>query len=154
MTLPMTPEAVGLIRAATDAALGPIPAYGSDEWSALPPQDPRRAAAFAIAAEAWRDYFSDERIAERLEAEIGARRRGWLRDMVDVYRAAQESILDTSADVGEAADWREVANELDAARRTRARRAQLNDSAPRAGDFPGRAPSSRVTTATPSPDPY
>nr|MDT0665894.1 hypothetical protein [Micromonospora sp. DSM 115978] len=36
------------------AVVGPIPAYGSPEWSALPAGDPRRGAAVIVAAECWR----------------------------------------------------------------------------------------------------
>ena len=50
-----------------------IPHYGSTTWNMLADQDPRRAAAIMVAAEAWRDHCSPERVAADLLAEMAER---------------------------------------------------------------------------------
>lgn len=50
--------------------VGPIPRYGTGAWLALDADDPRRAAAALIAAEAWRLDGSPAWIAARLGAEF------------------------------------------------------------------------------------
>jgi hypothetical protein len=74
-----------------------VPRYGSDEWDALPDQDPRRAAAIMVAAEAWRDYLSPERIAQDL-----------LDEMADRDRELSRRVRDASWDVSRAVDWPEL----------------------------------------------
>lgn len=56
-----------------EAAGGPIPPYGSQEWLALPEGNRRKVAAVVVAAESWaRD--GDE-LAERLAREVEEQRR-------------------------------------------------------------------------------
>ncbi len=71
----MNPAAWVSALVARARLLGPIPAYGSPAWSALPLSDPRAVAAVAVAAECWRQECDPERIAERLRAELAAERR-------------------------------------------------------------------------------
>lgn len=76
-----------------------IPRYGSDEWDTLPEQDPRRAAAVALAAECWRDHLSPGQVAIELNdamvaAEIELRRR----------------VRECSWDVSAAIDWDALAS--------------------------------------------
>lgn len=52
------------------AAAGEIPLYGSPEWDALPDTDPRRVAAVARAAEAWRRGGEAEHLAVQLRMEL------------------------------------------------------------------------------------
>jgi len=47
----------------------PIPTYGTDEYHALPADDPRRHLAIWRAAEAWRQQFTPEAVHARLVAE-------------------------------------------------------------------------------------
>lgn len=49
---------------------GPIPIYGSPDWHALEPADPRRFAAAVAAAECWRQDGLDHNIAQRLTQEL------------------------------------------------------------------------------------
>ncbi len=132
----MTPEAAALIETANDANLGPIPGYGSDEWNALAQYDPRRAAAFALAAEAWRAESSPERIAERARAEIRVARRAWLRDIADAFLAGQESVRDASLQVGATLDMAQVVSEIGDVDRARRHRLAMLQSRP--NDFLGR----------------
>jgi hypothetical protein len=49
---------------------GVIPIYGTDEWEALDPTDPRRIASMVRAAECWRQEGEPEAISARLIAEF------------------------------------------------------------------------------------
>jgi hypothetical protein len=72
------------------------PRYGTDEWHALPDQDPRRAAAVMRAAEAWRRHCSPWQVAQDMRDSLAE-----IRDVI-AYTFVQ-----TSHDVAEAeaADW-------------------------------------------------
>lgn len=76
------------IRAAR--AVGPLPIYGDAAWQALPARDPRRWGACLVAAEAWRDFRSAERVALDLEIE---------------ERAFVTRISTASVDVSLATNW-------------------------------------------------
>lgn len=91
----LTPFARRLLARVADRSS--IPRYGTPEWAALPQTDPRHAAAVVIAAEAWRDHCSPERIAEDMSREMQERR--------DAIAAA---CLESSWDVGQAADWEQL----------------------------------------------
>lgn len=91
LTTPL-PWALERIRAA--AGHGELPPYGSSEWQQLPADDPRRSAAVVVAAEAWRDHRSPERIAVDLRRELQAT------DMQVLARFKGASV-----DVSAAADW-------------------------------------------------
>lgn len=91
----LTPLARQLIARAGDRAS--IPRYGSPEWNALPDQDPRRAAAILIAAEAWRDHCSPERVAQDMRDSLAE-----IRDVID------QTLVETSHDVAMAADWAHI----------------------------------------------
>jgi hypothetical protein len=97
VTLALTPLAHRLITRAGDRHA--IPRYGSEAWDALPDQDPRRAAAILIAAEAWRDHLTPERIAQDLTDEIHAQNH-----------LAARLLVETSHDVYQAADWENIFN--------------------------------------------
>lgn len=49
---------------------GEIPVYGSEEWDALDPVDPRRFAAVVVAAECWRQDGEPDRVRARLLDEL------------------------------------------------------------------------------------
>jgi Protein of unknown function (DUF2742) len=49
---------------------GELPVYGSPEWDALDPLDPRRFASVVRAAECWRLDGTDDNIRIRLRAEL------------------------------------------------------------------------------------
>ncbi|PSK99756.1 hypothetical protein CLV30_11759 [Haloactinopolyspora alba] len=66
-------------------ARGPVPRYGSSEWEALGPTDPRRFAAVVAAAECWRRDSEPEAIAARLRAELAEA------DLYVRYRLAEAS---------------------------------------------------------------
>lgn len=66
----MTYRPTALTRGILARAERPIPRFGSPEWDALPEHDLRRVAAILIAAEAWRDHCSAERVAEDLVDEL------------------------------------------------------------------------------------
>jgi hypothetical protein len=51
---------------------GKLPTYGSAEWEALPPADPRRFASVVRAAEAWRTEGTDEAIKQHIKEELAA----------------------------------------------------------------------------------
>ena len=94
MAVPPLDWALVTIRAGR--AYGEIPVYGSDEWLALHPTNPRRLAALASAAECWRNHCSFEQIAldyQASEEEFIARLKG------------------ASVDVSLAADWTAIASE-------------------------------------------
>jgi hypothetical protein len=91
----ITPLARQLIARAGDRSS--IPRYGSPEWDALPDQDPRRAAAILIAAEAWRDHCSPVRVAEDM--------RDSLTEISDVIA---HMFVGTSHDVAQAVDWEAI----------------------------------------------
>jgi hypothetical protein len=55
--------------------LGQVPRYGSTEWAALSPSDPRAVAACVVAAECWRDYTDPATVRRDLELEITASRQ-------------------------------------------------------------------------------
>lgn len=55
---------------ATAREVGRLPEYGSAEWHALIPGDPRRFAALVVAAEAWRRFWEQDAVAERLRDEL------------------------------------------------------------------------------------
>jgi hypothetical protein len=93
---PITPLAARLIGRVADR--GTIPKYGSSEWDALPDQDPRRAAAVVVAAEAWRDHCSPERVAADMLAE-----------MVHVDLEIARRVREASWDVSAARDWAALA---------------------------------------------
>lgn len=76
-----------------------IPSYGSPEWDALPDQDPRRAAAVMIAAEAWRDHCSPAQVALDLLAEMA-------RVDEEVARRVKEASWDVC---GDGARWEALA---------------------------------------------
>jgi hypothetical protein len=86
------PWALELIRAAT--AHGPLPLYGDPEWQQLEPTDPRRWAAVIVAAEAWRDHRSAERIAVELRRELD-----------DIDMAVISRLKEAAVDVASATDW-------------------------------------------------
>ena len=88
------PWALTVIRAGR--AYGEIPVYGGVEWLALHPMNPRRAAAVATAAEAWRNHCSPKQIA--LDHDAAAR------EFIARLRAA-------SNDVSAAANWTAIASE-------------------------------------------
>lgn len=75
-----------------------IPRYGSDEWNALPDQDPRRAAAVIVAAEAWRDHCSPAQVALDL-----------LGDLVEADRELMRRVREASWDVVGTRNWLAVA---------------------------------------------
>lgn len=86
------PWAVAIIR--QGRAVGPLPRYGSQTWHMLAGDDPRRVAALVVAAEAWRDHCSADRIAEELIEEIVAAEA----NLIGRFREA-------SWDVSTARDW-------------------------------------------------
>jgi Protein of unknown function (DUF2742) len=49
---------------------GEVPIYGSTEWEALDPIDPRRFAAVVVAAECWRQDGEPDRVRARLLDEL------------------------------------------------------------------------------------
>jgi hypothetical protein len=51
-------------------ARGRLPRYGTPEWVALPDTEPRKVAAVLIAAEAWRDHCSAERVAQDMADDL------------------------------------------------------------------------------------
>jgi hypothetical protein len=73
---------------------GEIPVYGSPEWEALPPADPRKFAAVVRAAECW-----------RLDGEPDAVRRRLADD--DLLVRARVRLA--SYDVADATDWTDAA---------------------------------------------
>lgn len=52
--------------------VGQVPRYGSPEWQRLDNRDPRYLGALVIAAEAWRQHCSPDRIRSELELELDA----------------------------------------------------------------------------------
>lgn len=62
----------------------PIPAYGSEEWEALPAGDIRIFAAVLVAAEAHYLEWTREAIAERLAKELREMACPWCPDKIDV----------------------------------------------------------------------
>lgn len=94
----ITPLARQLIARAGDRSS--IPRYGSTDWDVLPDQDPRRAAAILIAAEAWRDHCSPERVAADMRDSLAE-----IRDVID------QTLVETSHDVAMAADWARIFNQ-------------------------------------------
>lgn len=93
----ITPLARLLIGRVADRFVIPIQRYGSPEYDALSDQDPRRAASVVVAAEAWRDHCSPERVAEDLLAEMA---------YVDLEIARR--VRESSWDVADAVDWAAV----------------------------------------------
>jgi hypothetical protein len=71
-----------------------LPAYGSTEWLALDPSDPRRLAALVVAAECWQHAGRVEVMAEQLRDDLA------LTDQLVVERVRR-----TSWDVAGARDW-------------------------------------------------
>lgn len=88
----ITSEAAALIAAGR--AVGPIPNYGSDDFAALPSDDPRRLAALAGAAEAWREHCLRATISADLAAELTC--------LEDSLRAR---VREASWDVGASPAW-------------------------------------------------
>jgi hypothetical protein len=71
-----------------------VPAYGSAQWCALRPDDPRRTAAVIEAAELWRQQQAEEqRLAELAEADPEA----WFREVTAEADAAARPITRTLA---------------------------------------------------------
>lgn len=60
-------------RRMIDAVGEPVPAYGSEEWLALPEGDRRKVAAVVVAAECWATDLDD--LADRLRLEFEAHKR-------------------------------------------------------------------------------
>jgi hypothetical protein len=87
---------------------GPLPIYGSAEWEALDPVDPRRFAAVVVAAECWRSDGTDDAIRARLEQELAEQNR------LCAWRLRR-----LSGDLSEAEDWAEMAASVDRSRRAR-----------------------------------
>lgn len=114
---------------------GPIPAYGSPGWLALPADDPRRPAAVLVAAECWR---LDDPAGPWAAAVRDAERAG-------AYAAQERAAAETWPWVQAAArDLREYMTRIERARAAGAddmgmplavRRARA--LAPRPGDHPG-----------------
>jgi len=71
-----------------------VPRYGSTEWDDLPDQDPCRAAAVMIAAEAWREHCSPAQVALDL-----------CRQLAEENAAVWRRMRETSWDVSAADDW-------------------------------------------------
>lgn len=105
-------EPTALTRDVLARAGRPIPRFGSPEWDALPEQDLRRVAAVLIAAEAWRDHCSPDRVAEDLEDQLDADDL-LVRDRLDHARAA---IHDGLPRIGEEPWWTRVIEAEKAAR--------------------------------------
>ncbi len=76
-------------------AAGELVRYGTAEWHALDPHDPRRLAGLVLAAECWREHCDPVNIALELLDELREGRREQRR---------------TSWDVCGAADWAAVAS--------------------------------------------
>ncbi len=74
---------------------GELVRYGTAEWHALHPYDPRRLAGLVWAAEAWREYCDPVNIAIEL---------------LDELREHRVQLRQASLDVSAAADWAAVAN--------------------------------------------
>ncbi|TFV67721.1 hypothetical protein E4P40_24010 [Blastococcus sp. CT_GayMR20] len=66
------PQPLPWARALIDAAEGPLPRYGSPEWTALPDSSRIKVAAAVVAAECWRTSTDPAEIALRLEVELEA----------------------------------------------------------------------------------
>ena len=75
-----------------------VPRYGSGEWDDLPDQDPSRAAAVIIAAEAWRDHLSPGQVAMDV-----------LSDIIAAELELQRRVREASWDVCGALDWSALA---------------------------------------------
>ncbi len=74
----VTPLPLRWARALIEAADGPIPPYGSAEWSALPDDNRTKVAATVLAAESWRTRnFAPEisTLPSRRDREIAEARR-------------------------------------------------------------------------------
>ncbi|MDQ1626408.1 MAG: hypothetical protein QOI54_152 [Actinomycetota bacterium] len=92
----LTPWAEARIRQACQ--YGDLPRYGSRQWEALQPGDQRRWAAVIVAAEAWRDHCSPERVAGDLRQQ-----------MADEDAALYRRVREASWDVAGARDWAALA---------------------------------------------
>ena len=91
----ITPLAKWLIGRVSDRQS--IPRYASPAWENLPDDDPRRAAAVCVAAEAWANHCSPWQVAQDLVAELAA---------VDLEIARR--VRESSWDVSSAIDWEAV----------------------------------------------
>ncbi len=75
---------------------GPLFEYGSREWRALPPSDPRRIASCVLAAEAWRAFWEPEAVRRRLEDEITAARQVESRLEAESWQQATSNVVKIS----------------------------------------------------------
>lgn len=67
-----------------------VPAYGSPEFHALPPESPARAASAVLAAEVWR--YEQETMVARLRIEVAEARRVRREEEEAGYRAIADAL--------------------------------------------------------------
>jgi hypothetical protein len=89
--------------------VGELPIYGSTDWFALPPVDPRKFGSVVRAAECWRLDGTDDVLRWRLLDEIRFNNE---------FAAWRLRML--SADLSDGEDWSDVAGSIDRSRRARA----------------------------------
>jgi hypothetical protein len=93
---------------------GELPLYGSDEWEALPVDDPRRFASVIRAAECWRQEGEPDRVRRRLQQELAE--QNWI---------AAWRLRRLSGDLSEACDWAEASRRPNWAELERLRRYEV-----------------------------
>jgi hypothetical protein len=96
---------------------GDIPTYGSPEWAALDPLDPRRFASVVRAAECWRLDGTGDAIRERIERQL------LVADTI-AEQIAVSRLRALSWDLSAGEDWTEVERAIGPSRKARTIRAE------------------------------